>query len=833
MVRRVKTTQLVNQAFTNTKTGHTKQEQDDSGTDTTIKQNTPILIGNTRTTAENLSKMFTVPNSTLKLPNLKGTHVPLEINPDDLIDMYVKEIYENKKGANKMIRGQVVQRVNDTDFRVSFDNGSQKVYHYETLVAKLNKQDEDDSERWSFNNILKHRTGTTRNNRAGKIDLLIEWEGGFPPTWEPMEVIKKDDPITLARYAQEKHLLHQPKWRWANTILNPKKRDPLTQARQLLLKRKKTKPKYQFGIRVPRSLAEAYKLDEINGNHKWRDAIKTEVNLLYKQYKCFTVHPNNEPIPENYRRIPLLWTFAVKFDGRHRARCVAGGHVTPDWEDDLYSGVVNLETIRIAFVIAALNNYKVIAADVSSAYIQANTIEKVYVVAGPEFGPLQGKKLIVTKALYGLKTSGAQWHQKFADNLRDMGFRPCQADYDFWIRSRGDSYDYIAVMVDDLLIFSKDPDSIINPLKKIYNYELKGVGEPDYYSGADMSYNPKGKFWEMSAKTYIKNTIARIEKLLDTVLKAYNSPLEAGDHPELDDTDLLYGEDISIYQMLIGCAQWAVTLGRYDIQYATNTLARYASVPREGHRKRILRVFGYLKVHTKAKIRFDPSPPNYEGISFLQNDWIDLYPDAQEAIPDNAPPPHGPWPLSLTIYVDASHADCQMTRRSVTGYLIVLGKTPIRWYSKRQNTVESATYGSELVALRIASEAAIDIRYKLRMMGISFEKTTTILCDNQSVVINTQLPSSSLKKKHNSVAFHKCRECVAAGIIRIGHINTENNFSDILTKPKGPAEHYSLTREPLFGHCHPDQLSLQDAHEKDTGQTVQESSIEQAKSISK
>ena len=94
--------------------------------------------------------------------------------------------------------------------------------------------------------------------------------------------------------------------------------------------------------------------------------------------------------------------------------------------------------------------------------------ELVHAITGQEFGPSQGKFLIIVKALYELKLSGATWHQKFSDNLRDMGFRPCHADSDLWMRDRGDHYEYIAAIVDDLLIFE--------PLQKIWGYTLKGVG---------------------------------------------------------------------------------------------------------------------------------------------------------------------------------------------------------------------------------------------------------------------------------------------------------------------------------------------------------------------
>ena len=111
--------------------------------------------------------------------------------------------------------------------------------------------------------------------------------------------------------------------------------------------------------------------------------------MLSKQKSsCFKILQRGSKIPDGYSCIPLLWTFAVKFDGRHRARCVAGGHRTPDLEEDLYSGVVDLETVRLALTIAAKDkDMKVYAADISHAYtyIQAETTEKVCTKAGPEF----------------------------------------------------------------------------------------------------------------------------------------------------------------------------------------------------------------------------------------------------------------------------------------------------------------------------------------------------------------------------------------------------------------------------------------------------------------
>ena len=97
-----------------------------------------------------------------------------------------------------------------------------------------------------------------------------------------------------------------------------------------------------------------------------------------------------------------------------------------------------------------------------------------------------------------------------------------------------------------------------------------------------------------------------------------------------------------------------------------------------------------------------------------------------------------------------------MTRRSQTGVIIFLNRAPILWYSKRQNTVESSTFGSEFVAMKTAVEQTEAQRYKLRMMGIPVEGPTNVFCDNESVFINSTKPDSTLKKKTqcNSVPSH-------------------------------------------------------------------------------
>ena len=96
--------------------------------------------------------------------------------------------------------------------------------------------------------------------------------------------------------------------------------------------------------------------------------------------------------------------------------------------------------------------------------------------------------------------------------------------------------------------------------------------------------------------------------------------------------------------------------------------------------------------------------------------------------------------------------------------------------------MESSTFGSEFVAMRIAIEMIEGLRYKLRMMGILIDGPCNVFCDNNAVVINSRSPESMLKKKHAAINYHRTREAVASGTIRIAKEDTATNLADILTK---------------------------------------------------
>ena len=163
---------------------------------------------------------------------------------------------------------------------------------------------------------------------------------------------------------------------------------------------------------------------------------------------------------KDYQKIPYHLVFDVKFDGRRKARLVADGNWTDVPKEDVYSGVVGLDTVRLGFQLAALNDLVVCAADVGTAFLHGYTREKAYIVAGPEFEGLEGLPLIIRRGIYGLRSSSARFHEHLAQRIRELGFRPSKADPDLYIRDKGDYYEYLATYVDDILIFSRQPMQI-------------------------------------------------------------------------------------------------------------------------------------------------------------------------------------------------------------------------------------------------------------------------------------------------------------------------------------------------------------------------------------
>jgi hypothetical protein len=257
-------------------------------------------------------------------------------------------------------------------------------------------------------------------------------------------------------------------------------------------------------------------------------------------------------------------------------------------------------------------------------------------------------------------------------------------------------------------------------------------------------------------------------------------------------------DDSAKYRSIIGCCIWIIVLGRFDIAFAMSAMIRFNMLPRKGQLKAVKRILSYLKTFPKGRVIIDTSYPDHSVYPVEDHsNRMEFYPDASEEIPKDLPLEKGAR-VRMTVYVDADHTHDLVTRRSITGILVMLNNTPIRCISKRQKTVETSTYGSELVASRIATELILEVRYMLRSLGVALDGPALMLGDNMSVVLNTIVPLSVLKKKHNAIAYHRVREAIAESIMRFAYIKSEENVSNVLTKFSNHEKFYYLMKRWLF-----------------------------------
>ena len=180
-------------------------------------------------------------------------------------------------------------------------------------------------------------------------------------------------------------------------------------------------------------------------------------------------------------------------------------------------------------------------------------------------------------------------------------------------------------------------------------------------------------------------------------------------------------------------------------------------------------------------IKFRVHEPDFSQLKTLEEDWFSIYGDVVKDLPVNAPKPLGK-PVQLIHYVDANLLHDAVTGRSVTGCLHMANSTPIEWFSKKQATVETATYSSEFVAARTCVEQIIDLHNMFRYLGVEVREKSYMFGDNESVVTSSSTLHAKLHKRHNLLSFHRVREAIASKFIDFNFLPGDENPADVLSK---------------------------------------------------
>ena len=300
--------------------------------------------------------------------------------------------------------------------------------HRQLLLDKIIDFRKDSSAVPKGNETIVTRNGVTRKRMTTRgWELCVIWKDGSTD-WVSLKDLKESYPVDIAQFAINNNIQDEPAFSWWVPYVLKKREAIISKITSKYWQRT-----HKFGIRMPKSVKDAYEIDKENGNSLWRDAIIEEMKKVRVAFE-----ETSKSLDElfGYTEITTHMIFDIKMgeNFRRKARLVADGHKTEAPSSITYSSVVSRDSVRICLLAAALNDLDVQAGDIENAYLTALTREKKWTRAGPEFGADEGKIFIVTKALYGLKSAGAAFRAFLAERLDEMGFRSSTADPDVWLR---------------------------------------------------------------------------------------------------------------------------------------------------------------------------------------------------------------------------------------------------------------------------------------------------------------------------------------------------------------------------------------------------------------
>ncbi|KAL7476000.1 hypothetical protein ACHAW6_001889 [Cyclotella cf. meneghiniana] len=297
----------------------------------------------------------------------------------------------------------------------------------------------------SRNNQVKVVGGKKVVSRSTRSwELCHEWKDGST-SWKKLSNLKESHPIQVAEFALAAGIADEPAFNCAQYHKRTQK----------------------FGIEFPKTVDEAYATNKATGTTLWRDAIELEMKNVCV---AFDILADGVPLPRDHQcmRCHMIFDFKME-DFCCKTWLVAGGHMTKAPATPTYASVISQETMQIALLTTALNNIDKWAANVLNGYITMPCHEKIWTTLGREFGEDCGRKAVIVRALYGLKSSGAAFRVHLAGCPCKMKYCLFPADPDLWLKEQTDwkgnhYYVYILCYVDDLLVVHHNPKRVMDKI---------------------------------------------------------------------------------------------------------------------------------------------------------------------------------------------------------------------------------------------------------------------------------------------------------------------------------------------------------------------------------
>jgi hypothetical protein len=510
---------------------------------------------------------------------------------------------------------------------------------------------------------------------------------------------------------------------------------------------------------VPRTIHEALSPAFVD---VWGPAVDSELSGFQK-YQCF--QPVPVP-PEGIRTIPGHWLFSVKRNGTPKARFVMGGHrqrIGIDYfEYKNYAAVLSSRDNRILLSWAAAQGMKVYQTDIQQAFLHGLLEEDIYIHPPARYPCPPGHVLKLLKAVYGLHQGPVQFKKEVTDWLRAEGYTPVNDSETIWILRTEKGVLVHAIYADDFLHFCNSQELYSEFKVKIKRkFDIK-TGEVDNYLGNKITVNgDEGKV--------CLDQVAYLDELLRKFGMDKSTPVKTPMEDRLSEANrgkTLTKEDQAKYRMIVGSLLYLACWTRPDISFAVSELSRFVSSAGEVHMKAAQRVLRYLKGTRELGLQYKKS-----------NDQVNV----------------------LWGCVDSDWAGCLDTRRSTSGYVLLLNGCAVSWKSKRQSVVALSSAEAEFMAASSLVQEVIAVRKLLEKLGVPQKEPTTIGEDNRTCIAWSEgSVGGSDRAKHIDLRKHFVHEAVLANYIKLEAVRSSDNLADIFTKPL-PKSSFESLRNRIMG----------------------------------
>ncbi|KAJ3708504.1 hypothetical protein LUZ61_012209 [Rhynchospora tenuis] len=486
----------------------------------------------------------------------------------------------------------------------------------------------------------------------------------------------------------------------------------------------------------------------------WRKAMQTEIEAL-EHNNTWSI----EDLPSNKKAIGCKWVYRIKYnsDGsveRYKARLVVLGNRQVEGIDfkETFAPVAKMVSVRTFLAVAVARGWELHQMDVHNAFLHGDLHEEVYMRLPPGFASKHpGKVCRLRKSLYGLRQAPRMWFSKLTEALKAYGFTQSYADYSLFTLEKQDTFLAILVYVDDLVIAGNNSDAIVRFKQYLSStFHMKDLGALKYFLGIEIARNSTGLY--LCQRKYTLDIVAECGLLGG---KPVAFPIEQNHNLSTASGKLM--KDPERYRRLVGRLIY-LTITRPDLCYSVHILAQFMHAPLDVHYDAAIRVMRYLK----------GSPG--QGILLRAESDLTLY-----------------------GYCDSDWATCPLTRRSLTGYFVMLGASPISWKTKKQHTVSRSSAEAEYRSMATTSCELIWLKTLLTSLGISHTQPMKLMCDSQAALHIAANPVFHERTKHIEIDCHYVRDQIQAGCIVASHIRTNEQLADIFTKALGKRQfHYLL-----------------------------------------